>query len=386
MELDPFGLIEARTIAGYATGCEIGYLYIRGGYPLATRRLQSAIEAARRRGYLGTDVMGEGVAFDIELRRGAGAYTCGGETGLLNSIEGYRGEPRNKPPFSSISGLFGKLTMINILEPSWSSTPRPTSPRCCAESRRYVSIYGLGHTALTAVQSAIMYGLLAAPGDDDTGRPRDPRPRGFDDPGGAARCRRRGPGRHPDAVLSPEPHSDQRMSGVRRGTRRLPGACPSCARKVEDGMQVLMTTERVRRSRRMVLEQLASSVDLSQAGVDVHRPPDGFTAETVAQLVKIDNDLYVRDYSRCIMYYKCVKACGTDAQFTFAITAAGRGFDTRIATGYNAELLNSACVYCGQMYRSRTARAARPDRIDVHGGEIACVGATVLRCLLSPNG
>jgi NADH-quinone oxidoreductase subunit F len=116
MENDPFGLIEAMTIAGWAAGCERGYLYIRGEYPLATRRLQNAVAAARRRGFLGADVMGEGFAFDIELRRGAGAYICGEETALLNSIEGYRGEPRNKPPFPSVSGLFGRPTVINNVE------------------------------------------------------------------------------------------------------------------------------------------------------------------------------------------------------------------------------------------------------------------------------
>jgi NADH-quinone oxidoreductase subunit F len=116
MENDPFGLVEAMTIAGYAAGCERGYLYIRGEYPLATRRLTNAIEQARLRGYLGPDVMGEGFAFDIELRRGAGAYICGEETALLNSIEGHRGEPRNKPPFPSVSGLFGKPTVINNVE------------------------------------------------------------------------------------------------------------------------------------------------------------------------------------------------------------------------------------------------------------------------------
>jgi NADH-quinone oxidoreductase subunit F len=116
MEHDPFGLIEAMTIAGYAAGCERGYLYLRGEYPLATRRLTGAIEQARRRGYLGPDIMGEGFAFDIELRRGAGAYICGEETALLNSIEGFRGEPRNKPPFPSESGLFGKPTVINNVE------------------------------------------------------------------------------------------------------------------------------------------------------------------------------------------------------------------------------------------------------------------------------
>ena len=116
MENDPFGLIEAMTIAGYAAGCDRGFLYIRGEYPLATRRLQHAIEAARARGHLGPDVMGSGFAFDIELRRGAGAYICGEETALLNSIEGFRGEPRNKPPFPSVSGLFGCPTVINNVE------------------------------------------------------------------------------------------------------------------------------------------------------------------------------------------------------------------------------------------------------------------------------
>jgi len=123
MEHDPFGLIEAMTIAGYATGCERGYLYIRGEYPLATRRLEHAIEAARARGHLGPDVMGAGFAFDVELRRGAGAYICGEETALLNSIEGFRGEPRNKPPFPSVSGLFGMPTVINNVETLYNVLP-----------------------------------------------------------------------------------------------------------------------------------------------------------------------------------------------------------------------------------------------------------------------
>jgi len=115
-EHDPFAVIEALTIAGYATGCEQGYLYIRGEYPLATARLEHAIAEARRHGFLGADVMGEGFAFDIELRRGAGAYICGEETALFNSIEGKRGEPRNKPPFPVQVGLFGKPTLVNNVE------------------------------------------------------------------------------------------------------------------------------------------------------------------------------------------------------------------------------------------------------------------------------
>ncbi|RCW38789.1 NAD-dependent formate dehydrogenase flavoprotein subunit [Halopolyspora algeriensis] len=117
MEGDPFSVIESMTIAGFATGCAKGYLYIRGEYPRATRRLANAIAQARERGFLGRSIMGhEGVDFDIEIRRGAGAYICGEETALFNSIEGYRGEPRSKPPLPVEEGLFGKPTVVNNVE------------------------------------------------------------------------------------------------------------------------------------------------------------------------------------------------------------------------------------------------------------------------------
>jgi NADH-quinone oxidoreductase subunit F len=116
MEGDPFAVLEGMTIAGYATGSERGYLYIRGEYPLAVRRMAAAIEAARAAGWLGGNILNSGFAFDVELRRGAGAYICGEETALFNSIEGKRGEPRNKPPFPVQSGLFGKPTVINNVE------------------------------------------------------------------------------------------------------------------------------------------------------------------------------------------------------------------------------------------------------------------------------
>jgi NADH-quinone oxidoreductase subunit F len=116
MELDPFSVIEALTIAGFATGSDRGYIYLRGEYPLAAERLEHAMSEARSSGLLGGDVMGEGFAFDIELRRGAGAYICGEETALFNSLEGKRGEPRNKPPFPVERGLFDKPTGINNVE------------------------------------------------------------------------------------------------------------------------------------------------------------------------------------------------------------------------------------------------------------------------------
>ena len=159
------------------------------------------------------------------------------------------------------------------------------------------------------------------------------------------------------------------------GSRTL---VPSCSRRVEAGMTVQTDTERVRHARKLVLEFLASSSDLSLAGPEVREwldryearpdrfgPPggpfvdrdhrhaghhdrvDGTVAETVYQPVKVDNSLYVRDYSKCILCYKCVEACGEDAQNTFAISVAGRGFDARISTEFDVALPEGACVFCG---------------------------------------
>ncbi|HSL97412.1 MAG TPA: 2Fe-2S iron-sulfur cluster-binding protein [Candidatus Deferrimicrobiaceae bacterium] len=163
---------------------------------------------------------------------------------------------------------------------------------------------------------------------------------------------------------------------------------PACSRRVEPGMDVETESERVRHSRKVVLELLASSVETSLAGTRVpdgslarwlerygadpsrfgpatpaapagerdahaaghHLEPSGeeaAAAATVAQPVKVDNDLYVRDYAKCILCYKCVEACGEDAQNTFAIAVAGRGFDARISTEWDTPLPQSACVYCG---------------------------------------
>jgi len=116
IESDPFALIEALTIAGFATGTELAYIYLRGEYPLAWERLTNAVTEARKHDLLGPDVLGSGLSFDIELRMGAGAYICGEETALFNSIEGYRGEPRSKPPFPVDVGLFGKPTVVNNVE------------------------------------------------------------------------------------------------------------------------------------------------------------------------------------------------------------------------------------------------------------------------------
>ena len=116
LEGDPFALVESMTILGLTVGASQGFVYIRGEYAAAEERLVHAIEAARRLGLLGPDVAGSGLGFDIEVRRGAGAYICGEETALFNSLEGYRGEPRSKPPFPTEVGLFGKPTVVNNVE------------------------------------------------------------------------------------------------------------------------------------------------------------------------------------------------------------------------------------------------------------------------------
>jgi len=131
---------------------------------------------------------------------------------------------------------------------------------------------------------------------------------------------------------------------------------PACSRKLEAGMKIQTDSERVRHSRRVVLEFLGSSVDMSLTAPEVHGWMERYGADvnrfgpaaaTVQQPVKIDNELYVRDYSRCILCYKCVEACGEDAQNTFALGVAGRGFDAHISTEFTTPLPESACVYCG---------------------------------------
>lgn len=116
MEGDPFIVIEGMTIAGFVTGARQGYIYLRGEYPLAAERMQHAIDEARTNGLLGENILGRGFHFDVEIRRGAGAYICGEETALFNSIEGFRGEPRNKPPFPTQAGLFRQPTVVNNVE------------------------------------------------------------------------------------------------------------------------------------------------------------------------------------------------------------------------------------------------------------------------------
>ncbi len=116
LEQDPFAVIEGMTIAAFAVGAERGFVYVRGEYPEAYRTLVQAVEAARAAGYLGERVLGTDFSFDVEVRRGAGAYVCGEETALFNSIEGFRGEPRNRPPFPTQAGLFGRPTAINNVE------------------------------------------------------------------------------------------------------------------------------------------------------------------------------------------------------------------------------------------------------------------------------
>ena len=154
---------------------------------------------------------------------------------------------------------------------------------------------------------------------------------------------------------------------------------PACARAAEPGMVVQTRSARVVHARRLVLELLASSVDLSTAPgmaalLDEYGcRPDRFgaAAATVARPVKVDNDLYVRDYGKCVLCYKCVEACGSDHQNTFAIAVAGRGFGARISTEFDAPLPDSACVYCGNCIAVCPTGALMPS----HEFELRRIGA-----------
>lgn len=123
LEGDPHVVLEAMAIAGYAIGANQGYIYVRAEYPIAVKRLQIAIDQAREYGLLGKDIFGTGFDFDIDIRLGAGAFVCGEETALMTSIEGHRGEPRPRPPFPAVKGLFGKPTILNNVE-TYANVPR----------------------------------------------------------------------------------------------------------------------------------------------------------------------------------------------------------------------------------------------------------------------
>ena len=124
LEGDPHSVLEAMAIAGYAIGANQGYIYIRAEYPIAVKRLQIAIEQAREYGLLGKNIFDSGFDFDIDIRLGAGAFVCGEETALMTSIEGKRGEPRVRPPFPAVKGLFGVPTVLNNVETYANMAPR----------------------------------------------------------------------------------------------------------------------------------------------------------------------------------------------------------------------------------------------------------------------
>ncbi len=528
---DPFAVVESMTLAAFAAGCTRGWLYVRGEYALAFRRMSRAIAETRAAGLLGERILGADFSFDIEVRRGAGAYVCGEETALLESIEGHRGEPRSRPPFPAERGLFGRPTAVNnvetlanlpaivfgggaayarvgtsestgtrlfclsgsvrrpgvyeiplgtklgdllalaggvregrslqavllggaagtFLRPDELELPlsvegaraagatlgsgavvvfddevdlrdvalriaaffRDESCGQCVPCRvgtvrqeealqrlasaasrgaagddlallyelgahmRDASICGLGQTASSAIESALrklsLFGPApayapAAPARSGASAPPRSRAgavalaidgRALEVPSGTTlleACRQLGievPTLCHLSTLSPA--NACRLCVVEvEGARAL---APSCSRAAEPGMVVHTGSARVRHARRLVLELLASSVDLSAArelqpllaelGCEPGRFGAPDAATTAAQPVKIDNELYVRDYAKCVLCYRCVEACGEEHQNSFAIAVAGRGFGARISTELDAPLPESACVYCG---------------------------------------
>ncbi|MFO0644922.1 MAG: NAD(P)H-dependent oxidoreductase subunit E [Polyangiales bacterium] len=217
LEGDPFALVEAMTLAGVTVGAEKGWIYLRGEYPLARERLANAIAQARSMGLLGDDVMGRGARFDIDLRIGAGAYICGEETALLNSIEGYRGEPRTKPPFPVDEGLFGQPTLIHNVETLLNV---PVIVREGAAAYRALGTKGSPGTRLFCVSACARRACTSCPSASRSARSSRPRAGSAR----AARCRRscsaapRAPSSRPSTSTCRSP-SKTRARAARRWAR-----------------------------------------------------------------------------------------------------------------------------------------------------------------------
>jgi NADP-reducing hydrogenase subunit HndC len=149
LEGDPHAVLEAMAIAGYAIGASQGYIYIRAEYPLAVKRLEIAIAQAKEYGVIGKNILGTGFDFDLEIRLGAGAFVCGEETALMTSIEGHRGEPRPRPPFPAVKGLFQKPTILNNVETyaniAWIINHGPAAFNCMGtEKSKGTKVFALG--------------------------------------------------------------------------------------------------------------------------------------------------------------------------------------------------------------------------------------------------
>ena len=161
LEGDPHSIVEAMTLAGYAVGAHKGYVYVRGEYGLAQERLKKAIQQARQMGFLGEDIFGSGFGFDIHIHSGAGAYICGEETALIESIEGKRGEPRSRPPFPTTHGLWGKPTVVNNVE-TLANVP-PIIRNGAAWYRRFGTTSSPGTKVYTVLGSVNVTGLIEVP-------------------------------------------------------------------------------------------------------------------------------------------------------------------------------------------------------------------------------
>ncbi len=161
LEGDPHSIVEAMTIAGYAVGASEGYIYVRGEYVLAQERLDKAIDQARQMGFLGEDIFGSGFNFDIHIHTGAGAYICGEETALIESIEGKRGEPRARPPYPTTHGLWGKPTVVNNVE-TLANVP-PIVRNGASWFRRFGTSNSPGTKVYTILGNVNVTGLVEVP-------------------------------------------------------------------------------------------------------------------------------------------------------------------------------------------------------------------------------
>src|SRR5665648_591280 len=410
LEGDPNSVVEAMAIAGYAIGSDQGYIYVRAEYPIAVHRLEIAIKQARELGLLGKNIFGTDFNFDLEIRLGAGAFVCGEETALLNSIEGKRGMPRPRPPFPAIKGLWQKPTLLNNVE-TYANIPQiilngaEWFSAMGTEKSKGTKVFALGgkinNTGLIEIPMGttlreVIYEIGGGIPDGKefkavlTGGPSGgcitkahlDTPIDYDNL--VALGSMMGSG---GMIVMDEDNcmvdiatlcNDKRLIGhgaCRICVCEVAGArslVPACTAPVAEGMVIYTHSETVIKTRKEILELMIENHPLdcltcTKTGscklqdycyeYDITEGP--FHGEKKKYPIDDTNEFYYADQNKCISCGKCVRVCN-ELQCTGAIGQYERGFETHVGAPFDIGLKDSICVSCGNCVAACPVGALMP--------------------------